>query len=442
MKKILILAAAAMICSTAGAQVLSTFKFDKKALLSAITKSDEAIANPKRNTRGQVWLDRGEAMNKAVNYIRTSLYRGQADKEMLTVLGKNEPTTVKMNDQDFQKYDYPYADIYLFNGVVQFWVIKDVVFEGAEAKAVEAYKKAAELDPKLKEKASAGIASIGESLGLAADAQRYLGNNLGAAELYMASFNVKKEPLVGKIDSVSVFNAGNIYLFDEQYDKAVPVFEAAIANNVWEEGKTPYYLAYALMQQKKYPETKKVLDQGLAKFPGNKELMEMLVSYYTATGGDFTEIKSQMEATLSKDPENQLAWEGLGQIYLNDSDFDKSIEFFTKYVAKFPDSPRSNYYLGDTWFSKADALRTEAEGGTTMSKTARDAKMAEAMEAYRQAWKYLKTSYDQNPAEDAALERLTFVTYRLSDEDPAMLKLYEEELKAKYEAMRERLNNK
>lgn len=436
MKKILFLTAAvALFTMSAGAQV-TTFKLDKKGLMGYITRSDEDIANPKRAERGLTWVNRGDAMFNAAGYMLTQIYPGQPEKAMVAALGKAEPTAVELSGRSFQKYDYPYADVYVLEGIVQFWVVKDVVYEGAEDKAVEAYKKAAELDPKLKERASKGVANIGDIISIAANAQYNLGNQDAAADLYWKSFNVKKEPLVGKIDSVSVFNAGYMLLIKEEYDRAVPIFEAAIANNVWEEGKTPYFLAYALLQQKKFPEAKKVLDEGLKKFPGDKNMMESMVNYYAQTGGDFNEIKSELESSLEKDPNNQALWNGLGQVYIDEGDNDKSIEFFTKYVEKFPESPQSNFYLGDAWYGKADAIRIDAEGDTSMSKAARDAKIEESKEGYRKAWNYLKKAYEGNK-EDAVLQRFTFTTYRLID-DPGMNDLYTNELEPAYKAMQER----
>ncbi len=66
MKKLILMVAAVLICSAAGAQ---TFKLDKDALLKAITQSDANIANPKRATRGQTWLDRGDAMFNAAGFV-------------------------------------------------------------------------------------------------------------------------------------------------------------------------------------------------------------------------------------------------------------------------------------------------------------------------------------------------------------------------------------
>lgn len=433
MKRLVLIVAASVMCLAASAQV-GGFKLDKKAILNAIERSDADIAHPKRSGRGQTWMDRGDAMFKAAGgYMLSETYPGQPEAEMLLRLGKAEPANVTVNDRNFQVYSYPYADVYLINGVVQFWVIKEVLYEGADDKAIEAYKKAAELDSKLTEKASAGIVNVSDVVSIAANAQYNLGNSEAAADLYWKNFNIKKEPLVGKIDSISVYNAGNIYLFAEKYDRATEILEAALENNVWEEGRTPYYLSYAYMQVENFDKAKEVLDKGLAKFPGDKNMIESMISYYAMTEGDFNEIKDMLEEALKSDPENVGIWNGLAMVYADTDDKEKAMEFFTKYAERFPDSAQANYYLGDAWYTKGDDVRMAMESDRTMSKASRDAAAEEAKTAYRNAWKYLKAAYESDPTQAAILQRYFYTTYHLID-DPGMQELFDK-LQPEWDAM-------
>ncbi len=354
---------------------------------------------------------------------------------MLLVLGKNEPVDKEVSGDTFQVYSYPYADIYTYNGVVQFWVLKEVVYEGAEEKAVEAYKKAAELDPKLLEKAVQGITYVGDLLGIEANAEYNLGNHEKAADIYLESFNVKKDPLVGKIDSVSIYNAGNIYFFAQKYDRAIEILQNAVDNNVWEEGRTPYLLGFAYMQTKQYDKAKDIIEKGLKLFPDNKELIESMVSYYAETEGDFNEIRDLMEQALKNDPENVSIWNGLGQMYLESGDIDKTIDFYTRYVDKFPDSAQANFYLADALYEKGNKLLSDADNDKTMSKASKDAAVEQAKETYRKAWKYFDASYQIDPSQVATVQRLMFVSYRIVD-DPGMEDAFNK-FEAEYKAMTE-----
>lgn len=424
MKKLLLGAVALVMCFSAAAQI--GFSYDKAAMLKAIATSDEDIANPKRNGRGQTWLDRGDAMFLAAGgYMLSGIVPGTAEKAMILALGKSEPTPTQVMGRAMQKYSYPFAEVYVMDGVVQFWTLKETVYAGAAEKAVEAYNKAVALDAKLTEKATAGLTGVGDVVSIEANGQYNLGNRAAAAEGYWQAFNIKKEPLVGKIDSISVFNAGYIMLTDGNYDKAIEILRSAIDNGVLEDGKTQYFLAYAYLQQDKNDEAKKVLDDGLKRFPGNNELITSMISYYAKTGGDFGEIKSLLETALANDKTNQALWNGLGQVYLNGDDNEASIEYFTDYVAAFPDAAESNYFLGDAWYAKASAL-TDANGGTPTD---------EALVAYRNAWKYLKASYDAEPLEKATVQRLYYTTYRIQ-KDAGMADFFKE-IEAEYKAMGE-----
>ncbi len=304
----------------------------------------------------------------------------------------------------------------------------------SEDKAIEAYKKAAELDPKLTEKAKKGMTNVADIYSIAANAQYNLRNAEAAAEIYWKGFNVKKDPLVGVIDSISVFNAGSIFMMDQKYDRAIEILQVAMDNNVWEGGETPYLLSYALMQTDQFDKAKTVLTRGLEMFPGNKKLIESMVTYYALTQGDFGEIKGLLEEALKTSPDNMAIWNGLGQVYLEEGDSDKSIEYFTKYVTQFPDEVQPNFYLGDVWYAKGEKILKDAEDDKTMSKAARDAASEQAKDAFRQAWKYLKVAYDNdNSSEAAVIQRLTYVTYRLID-DPGMEEFYKN-VESKYQAI-------
>jgi tetratricopeptide (TPR) repeat protein len=210
-----------------------------------------------------------------------------------------------------------------------------------------------------------------------------------------------------------------------KYDRAIEILDAAIANNVWENGKTPYYLAYALIQTEKYDRAKEVLSEGLKRFPGDKNLIETMIGYYGLTGGDFNEIKAMLEEALQNNPENASIWNGLAQIYKSSEDTEKSIEFFTRYVAQFPESVQSNYYLGDILYEKANRIVDSIKDDKTMSKASRDTANEQAKDIYRQAWKYLKVAYEgETSPQMAIIQRYLHTTFMLID-DPGMQEVYD-----------------
>ncbi len=422
---------ATLMCSAAGAQVI-TFKLDKKAMLDAIERSDTAIANPKRAERGQTWLDRGDAMFNAAGFMLTQTYPGQSEKEMLAALGKATPTDTQVGGRTFQLYSYPYADVYVLEGVVQFWVMKEVVYEGAEDKAVEAYRKAAELDPKLIEKAQKGISSVGDLYGIQGNANNFLGNKLAAAENYWRSFQIKRSEPLNVVDSISVFNAGYIFLTDDNNEKAIEILSTALDAGVWEGGKTPYFLSHAYMRTEQLDKMKEVLTKGLEMFPDDKGLIENMVNYYILTKGDFGEIKGLLEKSLADAPDNISLWAGLAQVHMQEGDSEKSMEFFTRFQEKFPEEVQANFYLGDAWYERGSKIEDDARNDKTMSAAAVKEADEKAKEAYRQAWKYLDKAYQSQPDEKAVLQRYTFVTARLI-EDPGMEELYEK-LEGEYKA--------
>ncbi len=433
MKKVILMVAAVLM--SAAAAEAQTFRMDEKSYLDAIARSDADIAHPKRSLRGQTWMDRAEAMFKAAagGYELLQVFPGQERGDLAMRIGsKIDSRMEEVNGNMMEVLMLPYADIYLQNDVVQFWVDKANVYEGAEDKAVEAYRKAAELDPKLIEKAQKGISSVGDLYGIQGNANNFLGNKLAAAENYWRSFQIKRSEPLNVVDSISVFNAGYIFLTDDNNEKAIEILSTALDAGVWEGGKTPYFLSHAYMRTEQLDKMKEVLTKGLEMFPDDKGLIENMVNYYILTKGDFGEIKGLLEKSLADAPDNISLWAGLAQVHMQEGDSEKSMEFFTRFQEKFPEEVQANFYLGDAWYERGSKIEDDARNDKTMSAAAVKEADEKAKEAYRQAWKYLDKAYQSQPDEKAVLQRYTFVTARLI-EDPGMEELYEK-LEGEYKA--------
>lgn len=433
MKKLIMLVAAALVLSPA-VRAQAPFKIDKNALVKAIERTDKDLENEKRAAKGQTWIDRGNAMYNAAGVLLTVMYPGQPKDDLILRAGKAEPTPKQVGDRTFQVISYPFADVYLIDDVVQFWLEKEDVYPGAADKAYEAFQKAGALDTKLAPKASEGIVKVSDIYRMKANAAYNLDQKVEAAENFWRAYQIQSDPLVNQIDSNSVFNAGYLYIVLEDYPKAIEIFEEAASKNVWEKGNIPYFLSYAYMKTDQMDKAKDILKKGMELFPSSKNIIEGLINYYSLSEGDFSEIKGEIEAALKEDPTNIQLWNGLGQAYLKIGDIDASIDFFTKFVEAFPNEFQANYYLGDMWIEKGNKLLEAAQGtAASMSNTEREAAIEKANDAYRQSWEPLLKAYGMMPNEKAVVQRLAHISYRLID-DPGMLE-QNQKFQPIYEAM-------
>lgn len=420
------------------------FKVDKNALVKEIERTDKTLQNEKRAQRGQPWLDNGVALYEAAAAIATQIYPGMPLADLMEKLGKNAPQATEKklpNGQTYQVISLPEADIYLVNDVVQFWTEKEVVYEGAAEKAIDSYKNAAERDKKLLPKVKEGLERVADIYKIRANAFYNTGENMQAADNYLKAYDLQKDPLIGVIDTNSVFNAGYLHVTAHDYDKAIEIFEDAIAHDVWSSGSVAYFLGWSYLEkgEEYYPKAKEVLLKGMELFPTHPNISEALVHYYSKSGDDFSEITDVLETAINNDPSKTALWVGLGHAYLQMGNRAKAIEHFRRFAKAFPNDFTANYYLGDQLMEEGEALLAEAENNESLSKAQKDETTARAMKIFHEAFPVSEKAYE-NPIDAqssvAALQRVTRILFRLMDE-PEMGPIFEKYNKIYMESLEE-----
>lgn len=425
MKRTLLVAVMALMLTPAVfAQV---YKLDEKKILQQIKDSDEAIANEKRAARGQTWLDRGDVMYTAATAVSEKIFGGMTLPILTSQRGKDYTTSTKqLTGETYTVISYPTVDVYLLNDVVQFWEEKMSVYPDAIQKAIEAYRKAAELDPKLQGKAIDGLKRVADLQKQAAFNHHSLNQTVQAAENFRAAYDIQIAPPMNVIDTASVFNAGYLYLIKEDYQKAIENLTIARDAGYWNDGNVGYYLMYAYMQTDQNEKAKEIITETAKLFPQNNTVIEGLVNYYSVAEEDFTPIKDIVVKALEKDPNNLVLLNGLAQIYIKENNMDKAIEFYTRFLKIDPDNFAANYYLAFAWMEKAEQrLREFEDSNKGMSEAAQAEENAKINDLFRNALSPLERAYEINPNERAVVLRLAYVYYRLGESDPLMDAKYE-----------------
>ena len=146
MKKTFVTALAAFILAVPAAEAQ---KVNKDALLAKIEKSDSDIADAKKGAKAATWINRGKAFYEAAAEPTKSLFVGMDATMLKLAVGDAQSTgTETVNGAQMEAWVYPWFTVYIVDGKVKTWKQTQFVYEGAVAKAVEAYNKAFELDPK------------------------------------------------------------------------------------------------------------------------------------------------------------------------------------------------------------------------------------------------------------------------------------------------------
>ncbi len=421
MKRIMFMVAATALFS-APLLAQTQVKVDKEAILKKVEKSDADIANPKKNTKSAVWLDRGKVMAEAGTAASSGLYRG-IDKTAMTLLfGKPKSTQKKkIGDVQYEVCVYPNFDAYMQEGKLAFWEPKLVIVEGALDKAYEAYAKAVEVDPKAADKAKVGMVALANVYKQDAENAFSHQDYQAAATAFKKAYDIQMNPAVNVQDTATIFNAGFLYTVAQDYQNGLDCLKETLEKYNYEnDGDTYYYMFHCYYGLKDNEGARDILMKGLANYPKNNKIVEGLLGLYSSGGGDPKEIIPIVEKAVQDDPKNPELWGGLGRIYDKLNQPDKAIDAFAKAAELAPKDFGSQFNLGLLYIKKGDALNNELNQTNFTSQAEYNSSLDKVNAVYAKAIPVLERALELQPNEPSTVELLKNVCFRLRDEPGVM----------------------
>lgn len=426
MKRLLLLVTVALAGSFYSARAQEA-KFDEAGIIKKIEKLEADTQNPKKSGKAATWIDLGKAYYDAATVAATGLFRGLDEITAKALFPKPQEGTETVGNVEYVKWSYPYFDVYLKDGAVYFWTMKKQVVENALDKAVKAYEKAYEID---------NAAKVGEGFTQIANAYKQNADNfsgarqfLPMADAFATAYAVEQHPAVNKFDTLACYYAGYLYTLEKKFDLAEKFLKEAIDHGIYcidegSEGETYYYLFHSLYGQKKMDEAKQALIDGITKFPKNSEILEAMIGFYNETKEDPKTIIPYIQKGIENDPNNADLWSGLGSVYERLGDNQKATEAFTKAVSLVPDDFGANYNFGLMIARMADEKTTEFNNKEFASREERDAALDEIVKVYAQAVGPLEKALAASPSDEATLQLLKNICFRLRDTSPEMMEKY------------------
>ena len=434
MKKMFLTAFAALLVAVPAVQAQ---KVNKEALLSKIEKSDADIADAKKGAKASTWINRGKAFYDAAAEPTKNLFISMDGAMLKLAIGdpeSTEPATI--GEVNYEAWVYPYFTAYLKDGKVATWKQTQWVVKDAPVKAIEAYNKAYELDPKTATKVKNGLQQVSDLCSQIGNAGLDSGDYTGASDAYATAYAAQESPAYGGGDPALLYYAGYLLTVDgannpASYAKGAEYLSKSIdLGYADEEGNIYYYLFHCYYGQKDADKAnllkaKDALLVGIEKFPKNERTLDGLMQLYTTEEGvgDPADLVAMIDQAIANNPQSVDLWFGRGRIFYALKDYDQSIESFKKVVELKPDLFEGNYYLGVFYTIKGDELNKVMNEKQYSSQATYDADLKVVNEVYMNALPWFEKAYELKPQDGDTLEFLKSLCFRLRDE-PGMMEKY------------------
>lgn len=178
---------------------------------------------------------------------------------------------------------------------------------------------------------------------------------------------------------------------------------------------------------KKFDEIAAFVQEGRAKFPGDQELLNMLINTYVVTNKTDNAIAS-MEEAAANNPDKVLYY-NLGILYERTKQLDKAVTSYQKSLEIDPAYTDADYNLGAMYYNTANKKKVEAGDHMDMNGKITDEAgkklMAEAKDNFAKAIPHFERVHRAKPDERQPVD----ILYRLYLETDNKVKMTEMEKK-------------
>ena len=362
MKRILIALAVLLAVQVADAQTKSP-----EAAKKAVESAEAASKDAKKATKVATWLKLASSYMDAYNAPAGSAWLGASKQELQLIMGNDRPVSVEevvLGTDQLIKETYSNKEFY-FSPAGQLVLINvtQPVVEDALGGALEAYKKAYEVD--VKHSKTKDIVT-----GLSTIAQKYLdegmnsytfGDLVKASQLFEKAVEASATAPLSKVDTTALYNAGYTAWAVKDYERAKNFFEQCLAANYYYEGGEVYAklgdVYTNLGDAKKGAE---LLEQGFVKFPQSQSILIGLINYYMTSGENADRLFVLIDEAKKNEPNNASLYYVEGNIYKELKNYEKAVESYMKCADINPEYEFGFIGAGILYYERAVELSEQA----------------------------------------------------------------------------------
>ena len=400
MKRILIVLALAAAFTSANAQVKSV-----AAAETALQKAKADIENPKKAEKLATWLKYGQALIGAYDAPAGNGWIGASRSEVQLVSNNEKPSSVEnvvINGENWEKEIYPTRNYY-YNGYGQLGMIEVTkpILPDALEQALEAYKKAGELDPKgSKTKDITGaLLSIASKFTEDAYNAYTFGDLKKASKNFEMAVKAKAVEPLAQVDSNAIYNAGftswMAYNTDKNaseeernalLDRAEQFFlDCYNIGYFFDDGEVFAKLADIAEKRGNADKSRDYLEEGFQKFPQSQSILVGLINYYINSNGSTDRLFELLGEAKKNEPNNPSLYYVEGNICNQLGKTDEAIAAYDKCADIDPNYAFGYIGKGQMFYNLAVKYSEEAQNEMD------DAKYMALVEKFE---KYLKDCID------------------------------------------------
>ena len=420
MKRIALVLALIASLQVAGAQSKSL-----SAVKSAVDAATAATANPKKAAKVGTWLKLGQACMEAYDAPQGSAWVGATKQDLQLIMGNSKPSSVEdvvLEGQSFLKEVYPNCNYYFRDNVLQMIEVTNPAIPNALDKALEAYKKAYEVDAKKSK--SSDIANALKSIGQKYVEQAYNAYTFGdfkkSSELFEAAVNATSTKPCAAVDTNAVYNAGLTAWIAKDFGRAKTFFNKCIDEYKYEGTDGDVYAKLADIYDKEgnKPAMKEILERGFSSPPQSQGILIGLINYYISNQEDTGRLFELIDQAKKNEPNNASLYYVEGNINKELGKIDEAIAAYEKCAEINPEYEYG--YIGEGILFYNQAIDIQEKAANEMD----DAKYMVLAEQFEKSLKNCIAPFEKafNLTKDASLkvslaEYLKNACYRFASED-------------------------
>lgn len=423
MKKILIALAIFASVQMADAQVKSA-----EACRKAVESAAAASADAKKGTKTATWLNLGKAYLAAYDAPTGNTLVGSNKAELALMMGSDKAKsseTVVLNGETYTKDVHADKNLYYNQaGTLSLVEVTKPVVPDALDKAVEAYKKAWELDAShSKEKdVKAAFGQISDRYVQEAYNKYTFGDLAAASVLFEKAADVKALEPISEIDTNSVYNAGFTAWASKDKERATKLFKRCYdMGYYYEDGEV-----FAKLADVDTLNAKSYLEEGFSKFPQSQSILIGLINYYLKNNENPERLFDLLDKAKANEPNNASLYYVEGNIRVELKDYDNAVKAYEKCAEINPEYEFGYIGEGQMFYNRAIDLQEEAskemDDAKYMELTKEfEASLKSAIDPFEKAFRITKSS----DVKLGIAEYLKNAYYRFRDEAPKYMEGYE-----------------